>query len=276
MLAMRRHGAKGLFLGWAFIVTSTLLSSANAASLHQGSLGSSGTAIQSEPGRVLWTYYQTIQLGELCLPNGDIPPGQAPCNTSSNADNIIRLVNPNGAANGLLVGARPQTVCAMIYVFDDDEEMGECCGCPVSSAGLATFSVQNNLTSNWALANAGDGSSSLDPSNGIGAIAIVAAAPNATFPATCADASRGCTGGCDPTNVPGYSVTIANNLLGSITHNQMVAGNPLIQRLVTGMDEISLSDNGAGDPVNLVYLQAQCGALLGNSSGGGICTCPTE
>ena len=273
MLAIARHWARGVLVGWAFIMTIALFSSANAGSL-QGSLGSSGTYIPTGPGRILWTYYQTVQLGELCPP--DATPGEAPCNTSSNGDNIIRLVNPNGAANALLVGARPQTVCAMFYVFDDDEEMGECCGCPVSSAGLATFSVQNNLTSDWSLADAGDGPSDLDPSNGIGAIAIVATTQNATYPTTCAGVSRGCHGGCDPSNAPGYSVTTVNNLLGSITHNQMVARKPLNGLVVTGIDEVSLFDDGGGDPVNLVYLREQCGALLGNGSGGGICTCPTE
>ncbi len=250
-----------------------LVAPTDAASL-QGSGGSSGVLNGSEPGRVLWTYYQTIQQGELCPP--DAIPGQTPCNTLSDADNIIRLINPNGAANAFLAGARPQTVCAMIYVFDDDEEMGECCGCPISSAGLATFSVEHNLTSNWALATPNDGSNSLDPANGIGSIAIIATAPNVTFPTPCAGASRACTGGCDPTNVPGFSVTLANNLLGSITHSQMVAGNPLTGPGVAGLDEMGLSDNGAGDSINLVYLQNQCGALVGNSSEAGICNCPAE
>ena len=48
----------------------------------------------------------------------------------SNGDNILRLINPNGAANGNLAGAKEQTVCAMIYVFDAHQEMGACCGCP--------------------------------------------------------------------------------------------------------------------------------------------------
>lgn len=271
---MRRHAVTAWFFGCACIMAVALVTPTDAASLHQGSLGSSGASNESEPGRTLWTYYQTDQLGEICGP--DTASGQTLCNTSSNADNIIRLINPNGAGNGLLAGARPQTVCAMVYVFDDDEEMGECCGCPVSSTGLVTLSVQHNLTSNWALAGANDGPDSFHPSNGIGSIAIVASAQNATFPSACAGASRGCTGGCDPTNVPGYSVTLANNLFGSITHNQMVAGNPLTGPGAVGIDEISLSDNGAGDPVNLIYLQAQCGALLGNGSGGGVCNCPTE
>ena len=29
-------------------------------------------------------------------------------------------------------------------------------------------------------------------------------------------------------------------------------------------------------PTNLNYLQAQCGALVGNGTGGGLCNCPAE
>jgi hypothetical protein len=234
--------------------------SAGAGSLHQGSLGSSGLVVGVLPGSVLYTYYLTTQLGELC------PPGTGAdgllCNTQGAGDNIIRLVNPNGAANGNLSGARTQPVCAMIYVLDDDEEMGECCGCPLSSAQLATFSVENNLTSDWALQGSEAGA------HGNGAIAIVAAAPNAST--TCTGNSLACHGGCDPSNVPGYSVTFSSNLMGSITHDQMVAPE------VHNITETSLSDDADGDSANLVYLQSQCGALLGNGSHGGVCNCPIE
>ena len=37
-----------------------------------------------------------------------------------------------------------------------------------------------------------------------------------------------------------------------------------------------LSDDAGGDPTNLIYLQEQCGAIVGNGTGGGICNCPTE
>lgn len=257
----------------AFLAAFAISASAGAASMHQGSNGSSGTVTSSIPGPVLWTYYQTVQMGQLCPPNTD---PNAPCNTGSNSDNLIRLVNPNGAGNANLAGAKAQTVCAMIYVFDDDEEMGECCGCPISSTGLATFSVMYNLTANWALQNGSEQGNIFDPSNGMGAIAIVAAAPNATFPSNCFGLDKACHGGCDPTNVPGYNVTSVNNLLGSITHNQMVAGNPLDGQAHFGINEVGLSDDAGGDPTNLVYLQNQCGALIGNSSGAGVCSCPTE
>ena len=256
--------------------------SANAGSLRQGSTGSGSTVSGSLPGQVLWTYFQTINFGreargQLCPPNsGGDGFEDALCNNAGAGDNILRLINPNGAANGNLAGAKPQTVCAMIYVFDDDEEMGACCGCPLSSAGLATFSVAHNLTSDWGLPLSEVGAA-LTNDNALGAIAIVATTPN-TIACIGAGGGGACNGGCDPTNLPGYAVTNNSNLLGSITHNQVVAqpapGTDLT--LTFGITEVGLSDDAGGDPTNLNYLQAQCGALVGNGTGGGLCNCPAE
>jgi hypothetical protein len=274
----------------AVLIALALSASANAASLRQGSTGSSAAVTGSLPGEVLWTYYQTVQDALICPPGSNVINDNL-CNTISGGaaglanvfawDNIIRLVNPNGAANGNLAGAKTQTVCAMIYVFDDDEEMGECCGCPLSSAQLGTFSVLHNLTSNWGLTVPPESDQlppQFTPDNGFGALAIVAAAPNT---AACAGGGGGiaCNGGCDPTNVPGYSVTTANNLLGSITHDQFVFDRMISTDEVFGtfgITETPLSDDAGGDPTNLTYLQTQCGALVGNGTGGGICNCPIE
>ena len=38
----------------------------------------------------------------------------------------------------------------------------------------------------------------------------------------------------------------------------------------------ALVDDAGGDPTNLVYLQSQCGALIGNGSGGGVCDCTVQ
>jgi hypothetical protein len=286
---MRNRTLKG-FASIAAILMIAIGPSVQAGSLHQGSTGSSGAAVTgSLPGQVLWTYYQTDVAAQLC------PPGtgadDALCNTSSRGDNIIRLINPNGAANGNLAGARTQTVCAMIYVFDDDEEMGECCGCPLSSAQLATFSVDHNLTSDWALPQIETGTLS----SGFGAIAIVATTPNTVgFPLPFGSVFVNTGGGgpagnclgaacCDPTNNPGYAVTTASNLLGSITHHQSVyqgcpVDDPECIVAVRPMEitETALSDDAGGDPINLNYLQSQCGAVIGNGTGGGVCTCPIE
>jgi trimeric autotransporter adhesin len=57
----------------------------------------------------------------------------------SGDDGIIRLVNP---------GVVPGDICAMIYVFDRNQEMNECCGCTISDSGLLTLSLVNDLTAN--------------------------------------------------------------------------------------------------------------------------------
>ena len=160
--------------------------------------------------------------------------------------------------------------------------MGACCGCPLTPAGIETFSVERDLTFNWGIRGA-EGQD-----NGSGSIAIVAvgtnvlkvpAGPlsNGTF---CSSSqSAACNSGCDPTDEPGYSVSSGFNLLGSIIHNQLVVPPFSVQRLRTavvnhrGLTETTLFDNAGGDPNNLAYLQTQCGALVGNGTGGGICRC---
>jgi|SRR5271168_1448977 len=79
--------------------------------------GTPGTA--PCPGTLLDTYF-------------DIPVG----------DNVVRLINPMSSSTNL---------CAMTYVFNSEEVMGECCGCPLSPPKPLSFSVDSNLTADWAL-----------------------------------------------------------------------------------------------------------------------------
>ena len=113
--------------------------SANAGSLRQGTTSESAAVTGSLPGQVLWSYYMTPTGLEvnLCPPGSNAMGGL--CNTTGEGDNIIRLINPNGAANSNLAGAQPQTVCAMLYVFDANQEMGECCGCPAEFRSVGDF-----------------------------------------------------------------------------------------------------------------------------------------
>jgi hypothetical protein len=172
-------------------------------------------------------------------------------------DSILRLINPSGNASRAF--GRVTNQCAMIYVFDDDEEMGECCGCPVTPSQLATFSFRKNLISNWSAAHNDTGN---------GAIAIRSAVINDNgcqsfnFPGTLSPA---CNGGCDPTI--GYNDE--PTLLGSITHVQQIDS-------LSTVTEVSLFGDGPGDPTNNTYLISQCSALVGNGSGAGICNCPAE
>ena len=176
-------------------------------------------------------------------------------------DSILTLVNPSGNANFSF--GRVTNACAMIYVFDDDQEMGECCGCPLTPAQLETFSFRNNLIADWGIS----GAEGQDTGNGT--IAIRAASINAVGCSSFASPgaiSPACNGGCDPTN--GYAGV--PTLLGSITHVQQIGMEP------PRVTEVSLFDDGTGDPLNNTYLIQECAALVGNGTGGGICTCPTE
>jgi hypothetical protein len=52
-------------------------------------------------------------------------------------DETVRIINPTG-----------QTLCANIYVFDSNQNLNECCSCPITHNGLRTLSVNNDLTDN--------------------------------------------------------------------------------------------------------------------------------
>jgi hypothetical protein len=186
--------------------------------------------------------------------------------TSGNGDNILRLIDPNGCGNGfgIVNGSCTAEVdeCAMIYVFDSDQEMGECCGCPITPNELLTFSVEDELADNFQQAS---------PDNGAGVIVVVGSAINA--PLGCNPANETCNQlapgpgvpGCDPT-VP--AVTAGDtNLDGSITHNQFINGHG-------ALTEIPLFDQGSGDAVDNAYLVNECGAIAGNASArAGFCAC---
>jgi hypothetical protein len=67
-------------------------------------------------------------------------------NTPGAPDATARIWNPGAVQN--TAGTDSLNVCALIYVFDANQQMAECCGCFVSANGLLTLSVNNNLTSN--------------------------------------------------------------------------------------------------------------------------------
>src|ERR1700681_525549 len=60
-------------------------------------------------------------------------------NAAPAPDATVRIDNP-----GLTCG----NLCAMIYVFDQDQQLSECCGCVETHNGLRTLSVRRDLTSN--------------------------------------------------------------------------------------------------------------------------------
>jgi hypothetical protein len=152
-------------------------------------------------------------------------------NAAPAPDATIRIDNP-----GLTYG----NLCAMIYVFDSDQQLTECCGCVETHNGLRTLSVRRDLTSN--------------PLTGVisnnGVIKIVSAAVNNSP--------------CDPT----ANVSPKANLREWATHIQ----NPVGAAYPITETEFSDSSLGATEFANL---QAQCAFVNILGSGHGICSCGT-
>jgi len=65
-------------------------------------------------------------------------------NNKAGTDAWLRVVNPGADAPSY----PPNSLCAMIYVYDNKQELKECCGCYISTDGLAELSLDKNLISN--------------------------------------------------------------------------------------------------------------------------------
>jgi len=152
-------------------------------------------------------------------------------NAAPAPDATVRIDNP-----GLTYG----NLCAMIYVFDADQQLTECCGCVETHNGLRTLSVRSNLTSN--------------PLTGVvsrnGVVKIVSSAVNDSP--------------CDPTS----NVSPKANLRAWVTHIQNAVGT------TWPITETESSDSTLG-ATELANLQAQCAFVNILGSGQGICSCGT-
>ena len=152
-------------------------------------------------------------------------------NVAAAPDATVRIDNP-----GLTYG----NLCAMVYVFDADQQLTECCGCVETHTGLRTLSVRRDLTSN--------------PLTGVvstnGVIKIVSAAVNNSP--------------CDPST----NVKPTANLRAWVTHIQ----NPVGAAYPITETEASDSTLGATELANL---QAQCAFIGILGSGHGFCSCGT-
>src|SRR5262249_44805489 len=158
----------------------------------------------------------------------------------------------------------------MVYVFDAQQEMGACCGCPLTPNELINESAIDDLTPYWEI--------NFFPSSGL-TVEGVSALPNNPF---CIN--HGPVGGfgnneqpvlgfscyfsidtligCDPSAA--YEPT--QRLGGYISHKRYNNGP-------RGITEVELIDEGTPDSAELSYLISQCGSNLQNGSGRGACDC---
>ena len=60
-------------------------------------------------------------------------------------DQYLRIINTGQIGSPMDPGTQQGTVCADIYVFDQNQEMLECCSCPITANGLLSLSLQHSL-----------------------------------------------------------------------------------------------------------------------------------
>ena len=144
-------------------------------------------------------------------------------------DSTIRVTNP---------GTTGTDLCAMIYVFDQDQQMSECCACLVSQDGLMTLSLKTDLLSN--------------PLTGVASTA-------GTVMLVSAQQLSG--GGCNAT-----SVTPAGTVIAWATHL------PQSKSGTISSAEVAFSNSPLGTS-QASSLQAQCLFIQQLGSGQGLCGC---
>ena len=159
-------------------------------------------------------------------------------------DGTVRIDNP-GVTGGNL--------CAMIYVFDNDQQLSECCGCLETPNGLRTLSIARDLTSN--------------PLTGYvvqnGVTKVVSAAVNNSP--------------CDPTS----NVTPTPTLRVWSTHIQNpVYATPAAAtkaKTVANPSAYPITETESSDATlgatELANIQAECAFIGILGSGHGICSC---
>jgi hypothetical protein len=67
-------------------------------------------------------------------------------NNPAGADVSVRIINTG--THGDPLSSNEGRVCANIYMFDQQQEMLECCACKLTANDLMTLSVNNNLMQN--------------------------------------------------------------------------------------------------------------------------------
>ena len=134
--------------------------------------------------------------------------------------------------------------CAMIYVYAADQQLAECCGCPVSTNGLVHENVQKDLLGNTL--------TRVVPNEGV--IQIVSGGY----------ISAGNFGICDPTD---FEPTPEIDSWVTHVQNKVGASFPITES--RGDEELLSADE-------LSTLESDCYGAQRLGSGFGVCSCNTE
>lgn len=162
-------------------------------------------------------------------------------NTVGAQDAVLRLVNDGAAATTESEGVPNGTLWASIYVFNDSQELQECCSCPITSDGMLSESVDRELTANELTGR---------EERTRGVIKVISSSTN------------------DPTHVG-----LKPGLRGWMTHIQATANLP--ERGPFYVTETRLADSNLS-AAELASLESSCSFAITLGSGYGVCSCTLE
>jgi len=158
-------------------------------------------------------------------------------NTTAGAPAGTLRIGYDGAS-----GAPGVTLCANIYVYAADQQLAECCSCPVSSNGLIEENIKTNLL--------GNSLTRVTPNQGL--IKVIATLDN---------------GVCDADGLA--TTNFADGLTAWTTHVENKVGTAF----PVSVTQNSPSTLSAGE---LATLDTDCLFAERLGSGAGICTCNAE
>jgi hypothetical protein len=223
------------------------------------SMGPTGKGTQS-------VYAQQVSEGPYLLSYFDVATAFVPSvggyggpgNSGGTGDALLRIVNDGATGSG--------GICANIYVFNDVQELQECCACPLTPNSLLTFSVINDLTSN-----------PLNQQESLSAGVIKILGSTGTDTAHCSNQP----GAVTAAQVGGAGEPLASGLHAWINHTETMASNqagfnpPFGFVTSTSVTDVQYGILSAGELVN--ELQAGCAAINAADHTGtqaiGICKC---
>ena len=162
-------------------------------------------------------------------------------NTSGAPDAVLRLINDGDYSTSQTEGVPNGNLWASIYVFDDSQELQECCNCFISPDGLLSESLDKELTANTLTARA-------PLSRGV--IKVIS------------------TYNPDPTN----NAPVAG-IRGWMTHIQATSNIP--EKGPFFVTETTLADSNLVS-AEQAALQTSCSYAITLGSGYGVCSCTPE
>ena len=191
-------------------------------------------------GIVLSLALVTILLAGSALAQGDksvyFTTFYANANIAGAPDSTLRIVNDGGSGG---------TLWASFYVFDDSQELQECCGCAVSADGLLSESVNNELLANPLTGKV----------NHVGVINVISSSTK---------------GPTSNTPAPGLKGNFSYDIAANTT---TAAGSRAVNQYL--FLEHPLADSNL-TPSQQSNLQNLCSYAITLGSGAGVCSCTPE